>query len=243
MDNIKKTSRNFLFTLIAFILSIVIASLLAYLSVTRWFNEATGIAISFGILLVMLFVTSMFKTRIDRLTNLSYSMRIRKQPGNPMKLNRLYNKEALNSYLTKNDYILFSDDEAHMFYYRLKKDTLKQVFQGYIFEVIVYIKPDQEDYYLDIVDEEIQKLYRGFADEKKRVDKMLITQMKQVDDLTEDEKNKLSEIVFIRTRQGIISTINVGLMPDHEKAVLLYSDLYTPSIYYSYHIDQIRKMV
>lgn len=243
MDEFKRVNRSFLVTLVAFILSIVIASFLAYFAITRMANEASGIAVAFGILIVILFLSSMFKTRIDRITNLSYSVRIRKEPAEPMKLNRLHSKEDLNIYMIQNDFVLFSDDEAHMLYYRLRKDTLKQIFQGYIFEVIVYIKPDQEDYFLEIVDEEIQKLYRGFAAEKKRVDKMLITQMKQIDDLTDEERQKLSEIVFIRTRHGVISTINVGLMPDHEKAVLLYSDRYTPSIYYSYHIDQIRKMI
>ncbi len=140
-------------------------------------------------------------------------------------------------------YTLFSDDEMHTFYYRLKKDEIKQVFRGYMFEVVVFIKDTADEFFLDIVDEEVQKLYAEFSKDKKRVDKMLITQIREIEDLNDVEKEKVKQIVFIRTRQGIISTINVAIVPSAKTAVMLYSDKYSPSMYYTYHVDQIRKMI
>ena len=243
MDEKKQIHRKFVITMISLVLSVAIAITLAIVALLTLENQGTAFAIIFGIMLLMLPVTSFFKSRVDQLTNLSFSARIHASPGNPLTTNRLLTKEGFYNYLNKQDYVLFSDDDIHTFYYRIKKDDIKQMFKGYIFEVVVLIKDSVNEYFLDIVDEEVQKLYREFAKEKKRVDKMLITQIREIEDLNEEEKDKVKQIVFIRTRQGIISTINVAIIRDAKKAVMLYSDKYTPSMYYSYHVNQIKKMV
>ena len=109
-------------------------------------------------------------------------------------------------------------------------------------EVVVYINKDESEFYLEIVNDEINKIKEKLSKEKKTVNRMFITQYKEVDTLDEKTKKSLSEIVFIRTRNHIISTINVGVL-DNELAVMLYSDTYSPSLYYKYHIEQIKDMI
>ena len=115
--------------------------------------------------------------------------------------------------------------------------------RGYILEIVVLIKDNEPEFYLDAVDNEIQKIQDILIKEKRRVDKMLITQVKFIEELDDNTKKQLSEIVFIRTQTNVISTINVGIDLDNSEAIMLYSDQFTPSLYYTYHVDQIKKMI
>jgi hypothetical protein len=72
---------------------------------------------------------------------------------------------------------------------------------------------------------------------------MFITQVKEISSMDEQTKDAIREIVFVKTSVGVVSTINIGLHFPSNKAVLMYSETYSPSLYYRYHIDEIKLFV
>jgi hypothetical protein len=53
----------------------------------------------------------------------------------------------------------------------------------------------------------------------------------------------IKETFFFKTQNSVISTINIALHQESEKAVMFYSDKFSPSLYYTEQIDEIKKMV
>ncbi len=119
MDNRKRIHRQFIITIIGLVISVAIAITVSVLLILNLKNQGTAFAIIFGIMLLMLPVAAYFKNRVDQLTNLSFTARIHANPGKPITVNRTLTKEGFYTYLNKQGYTLFSDDEMHTFYYRL----------------------------------------------------------------------------------------------------------------------------
>lgn len=241
MKNIKSINRRFLLTMATLIIYIGLSIGIIWYVYVYYINQSVTVALI--VLLITLFVISVFRAKLDSLINVSYLIRIRENAGEPLTIQRLKTKEFLNTYLINNDYIKFAESDDHFLYYRTKKDHIKKMLRGYILEIVVYINQDEPEFYIESIDEEVQKLQEMFRKEKKKVEKLLITQLKFIDNLDENVKQQIREIVFMRSQSGIISTINVGLHLDSNKAVLLYSDTYSPSLYYKYHIELIKKLV
>ena len=110
-------------------------------------------------------------------------------------------------------------------------------------EVVVLIHQEGDSFYLDAVDEDIHKIQQEQLKDHKKIDRMFITQIKQIDELNDETRESIKEIVFIKSSIGIISTINVGCHKPSGTAVMLYSDTYSPSLYYKYHIEQIKNII
>lgn len=239
---IKEINRKFLTTLILYILYFVIGiGFLSYGYIETGGGNllVTGIFIFF---LISIFVTSYASNKLNYLTNLSYIIKITEYSAEPLQITRVNDTQGLYLYLENNDFIKFKNDSSHYLFYRLTKDTIKQMFSKYMLEVVVYINKDVPDFYLDQVNDEINDLKDKFHMDKKVVNRLFITQYKEINTLDDKTKKDISEIVFIRTKHNIVSTINVGIFED-ELAVMLYSDTYSPSLYYTYHIDQIKGML
>ena len=92
------------------------------------------------------------------------------------------------------------------------------------------------------VDNEINKLRDELFKEKKK-NHPVNHQIKEIDELDEKTRDMIKEILFIRTKRSIVSTINVGLHRPSKQALMLYSETYSPSLYYKYHIEQIKKII
>jgi hypothetical protein len=199
----------------------------------------TGI---FTFFLISIFFTAYASNKLNYLTNLSYILKITDNSSDPLQVTRVNNTQSFYKYLENNDFVKYKNDSSHYLFYRVTKDKIKQMFSKYMMEVIVYVNKDEPDFYLDKVNQEINDLKDKFLAEKQIINKLFITQYKEVDELDEKTKKDISEIVFIRTKHNIVSTINVGIFKS-ELAVMLYSDTYTPSLYYTYHINQIKDMI
>ncbi len=243
MDDLKRINRKFLGTIIGFIVYILGVTYLIWESYLLFSNSSYAYALTFALLLITLFVISLFRAKLDAIINMSYLVKIRKNAGEPLIIKRLKAKEFLHTYLISNNYTMFAKDVSYVMYYKVEKDHIKKMLRNYILEIVVYINDSENEFYLEIVDEQIQKLQEMLRKEKKKVEKLLITQFKAVDELNEQTKESIKEIVFIRSQSGIISTINVGLHYESNLAVLLYSDTYSPSLYYAYQVAEIKKMI
>lgn len=239
---IKQVNRKFLTTITLYVLFFVIGiGLLAY----GYFETGGGnffVTSIFTFFLISIFITAYTSNRLNYLMNMSYILKISHNSSDPLQITRVNNTQSFYKYLENNDFKKFKNDSSHYLFYRVTKDTIKRVFSKYMMEVIVYINKDETEFYLDQVNQEINDLKDKFLAEKQVINKLFITQYKEIDDLDEKTKKDISEIVFLRTKHDIVSTINVGIF-NSELAVMLYSDTYTPSLYYTYHIEQIKDMI
>ncbi len=243
MDDLKRINRKFLGTIFGFIIYVSSIAFVIWESYLLFSKSSYAYALTFALLLITLFVTSIFRAKLDAIINMSYLVKIRKNAGEPLPIKRLKAKEFLHTYLISNNYIMFAKDSNYDLYYKVEKDHIKKMLRNYILEIVVYINDSSNEFYLESVDEQIQKLQEMLRKEKKKVEKLLITQFKAVDELDNQTKDSIKEIVFIRSQSGIISTINVGLHYKSNHAIMLYSDTYSPSLYYSYQVGEIKKML
>lgn len=243
MSDIKKINRQFLVNLIVFTSIIIVAIAIMIVANVMIENENLEYLIYFPVLIILIFVVSTFKNRIDQISNLSYIIKIRAHQAPSLAMNHTKNIDSFERFIQGMDFIRFSYDNKHTLYYRLYKDDVKKIFKRYILEVIVLVDQKQQGFFLDVVDQEIGKIQQKHLAEQKKINRMIITQIKEVSELDEKTKELIKEIVFFRTNLGIISTINIGLHRSTNSAVMLYSDDYSPSLHYRKHVNLIKKII
>lgn len=200
------------------------------------------VTLTFVFFLLTIFVTSYASDRLTYFMNLSYLHRIYERQGEPLQVTRMHDLSQLTAYLKQHDYKLHKRDQRHAFFYRVKHDHIKKMLAMNILEVVIYLNKDETEFYIDEYNDEINQLKDSLYNQKIKVNRLLITQIKHIDNLDDTTKKQLAEIIFIRTRHNIISTVNIGIL-DNTYAVMEYSDTYSPSLYYTYHIDEIKSMV
>lgn len=243
MNDIKKINRQFLFALISFIVIVLLAATIMVLSGILIENNDVIYMIYFAVLMAMLFVVSTYKNMLERITNTSYIIKIRANQSKPLQLNHLKNFDKMTSVLIAKGYLRFTYDNHHTLFYKISKDSIKRMLRKYMLEVVVLIHQDNDSFYLDAVDEDIHKIQQEQLKDHKKIDRMFITQIKQINELNDETRESIKEIVFVKSSVGIISTINIGCHAPSGTAVMLYSDQYSPSLYYKYHIEQIKKII
>ena len=243
MNDVKRVNQQFLNLLLIYIA--VLVGLI--IGIAASFVFIRNIDIAYGILLivlvVMILITGLFKNRLDQITHMSYLVKIRASQGEPLSIMNMQSFPQVQSVFKKYDYERYQDNETYTIYYKLDKDPIKQIFRNYMLTVMVLIKNQNAEFYLDRVDKEINKLRDEIFKEKKKINRLIITQIKEIKDLDDKTRDEIKEVIFIRTKRLIISTINVGLFQTQKKAVMLYSDTYSPSLYYKYHLDEIKKIL
>ncbi len=239
----KKINHQFFQTLIIYIAVLIVFITGAVLVLIFYPTDGMKYVIIFFEMLVLIFISGIFKSKMDRLTNISYLVKIFSNPGAPLPLSNARYIDKFARKLTDEGFTRFSMDFKHALYYKVNKDFIKKTFSRYMLEVVVVINDVNEPFYLDIVDEEISKIQQEQLKNKVRFDKMLITQVKEILEMNDTTKQAIKEIVFVKTKYSVVSTINVGLHQASSQAIMMYSNDYSPSLYYSYHIDQIKKML
>ncbi len=238
----RKNNFEFIGTIILFVLFFVggITLLTYYYLKTDGSNLVA--MLSFVFLVVAMYVSSIANKRLNFLMNLSYQLKIRDNAGEPIALDKAKAEGSLYRYLAKNKFKKLKQSKSHTSFYRVVDDDVKKIFTQKMLEVVVFIGDDESEFFLDAVDDDINGLKEKLLKDKVKINRLFVTQFRNVDELDDETKRKISEIVFIRTRYNIISTVNVALF-QNELGVLLYSDTYSPSLYYRHHIDQIKKML
>lgn len=243
MSDIKKINRQFLINFISLIVIFVLAVVGILLSFLLIKNQNYAYLIVFIILLLVLILTSLFKNKLDQTINMSYLIRIRANEAPALPIRQLVNFNTAQDLFRQNGFDKYQDNETYVIYYKCEKDHIKQIFRNNILTVMILIKNKNTDFYLSRVDNEINKLRDELFKEKKKINRLIITQIKEINELDDQTRDMIKEILFIRTKRSVVSTINVGLHRPSKKALMLYSENYSPSLYYKYHIEEIKNIL
>lgn len=238
-----RINRLFLIHLIGFIVYVLMSIIALILINLLMEDENIAVLLYFVIILLAILISSFFKTRLERITNLSYVVKIREHQGEPLHIHHAKTPVGLEKQLENLGYQSFRLSDIHHSYYMLYKDRIKRIFSRYVLELIVIIKSSDNEYYLTETDEDIHRIQMIHLKENKKIDRMLITQIRFLDEMNDEMKEKIKEIVFIRTNVAIVSTINIGLHNPSGYAVMLYGKDYSPSLYYKHHLEAIKKFI
>jgi len=198
--------------------------------------------IYFSQLLILLYASYYFKRKLYELINLKYLIHIRETAASPYELNAPLKTLDIERRLLKDGYTQKFSNKRFALYIKVALDNeIRKVFRHHILFAHIVIYNEHSPFYLQEVDDLINDIqYKSQTEDKKRIDRLLITQYKPVKTFNDDVKARINEIIFIKTDKHVISTINVGLLEDPALALMLYSDTYKPSSYYKLHIQSIK---
>ncbi len=237
----KQVNRQFLRWLIGFILIILISVGSGVLILLTNMDDNYKYIFFFIILIALIFVIGYFKNRLAQITNHAYIIKIHEAPAEPIKTYH-GSLESVEKRVLKKDFKLFFSNNHCKLFSRVSRDTIIKTRKRFMLEVVVVVLKGSE-FFLDEVNDQIDKLQSEQHKAKVKIDKLFVTQIKEVKEMTEETKTKIKEIAFIRSQNGVISIVNVGLHFDSEQAIMLYSDTYRPSLYYEYHINLIKDII
>ncbi len=243
MDELKRINKQFTRTYVLYIV-IFIAFLLTAFSIGIWIKDSNIEFMLFLLLIIVLMIVSVyFKSYLDRIQNVAYLVRIMRNASNPIDLNHMRELPIFEAYARQKGFTLFTTGQTFKVFYKADKDHIKSFGRRYILQVLVVLDPTEPIFFSDKADDEINKLNQELLKKKIKVSRMLVTQIKPVDELDDATKNAIKEIVFYRSKREIISVINVAIHKSSNKAVMLYSDTYSPSLYYKYHVEQLKTLI
>lgn len=243
MDELKRINKQFTRTYLLYI-GIFVVFIVAAVTLGLWIEDNNIEFLVFLSLIILLMVVSVyFKSYLDRIQNVSFLIKIMKNASDPIELNHLREFSIFEAFARQKGFVLFSQGKTHKVFYKAEKDHIKSITRRYILEVLVILDESEPIFFSDKADDDINKLNQELLKKRMKVNRMLVTQIKQIDDLDESTKNAIKEIVFFRNKREIISVINVGVHKPSNKAVLLYSDTYSPSVYYNYHVEQLKSLI
>ena len=243
MSDIKKINRKFitLITTFALIALLSIAGVvLAWIYIE---DENTRFFVIVIPIIILLISSTWFKNALDRTINMYYFIRIRNNAGDPISVVKLKPFDRIDEVLLNQGYKLHRNTSNYNLYYKTHKDALSKTSPQHTMSIIVKLTNKEYSYFLDQVDDDVNQLVDEAYKNEQRIRQLYITQIRKEEELTDKIKEAISEIVFIRTKRGIISTINVAIHEKSGKAVMLYSKDYRPSLYYKEHIETIQNIL
>jgi len=243
MNDVKRFNRKFI-AIMVMIFLVVGSAVFGMIAANLWIADSNVQYLVYVASIIFCLVAfGLLQGRMERIMQLGFLARIRAHAGDPLPMDHTLDMDKMDERLKCLGYQFHRRDPDHSLYFRVTKDNIRKTFPKYILEVIVLLNPGVKGFYIDSVDTEIGEIQQAHLKLSKRIDRMLITQIKDVDDLDEKTKDSIKEIIFVRTRYTLISTINVGLYRPRNMAVMLYSATYRPSLYYSRHLEEIRRIL
>jgi len=236
MDAKKTDHKQFLITYISYILLIIATLTVAILSYIYIQSQWTYLII-FSLLFLLVIISYRFKKRLYLIIHQSYLTNIRADVIEPLELTPAVDMIYIQRRLLKEGFKLHYTDQQYVVLTKIEKDDqIRKVFQHYILYVAVLLFHEESSFYQGKVDQLINQIqYDSQTQDKKRIDRLLITQYKPIKTFNDKAKDAINEIIFIKTDRHIVSTINVGLFESPKLALMLMSKTYQPSSYYDLH--------
>lgn len=240
MDVKKKYHKKFLKTYISYIVFIIATISVAILSYIFVQSEWSYVLI-FSLLFLLLAMSYRFKKSLYLIIHESYIENIKEDVMDPIELNDQIDMVSIQRKLLKDGYDLTYTGNDYVLLTKIVKDAyIRKIFQHHILYVAMIAFDDKATFYQQKVDDIINEIqFKSQTEDKKRIDRLLISQYKPIKTFNDQERQRVNEIIFIKTDKHIVSTINIGIVESPHIALMLASKTYRPSSYYQLHIDTI----
>lgn len=239
MDD-KKIASPFLKYYILYIVLIIATVSVAILSYIFIKSQWVYLLI-FTLMFFLLAMSYRFKKKLYLIIHQNYIDQIRNDVIDPIDLKTSLSMIDIQKKLNKQGYKLHYTDPTYVVLTKIEKDDqIRKIFQHHILFVAVIHFDANNAYYQEKVDALINDIqFKSQTEDKKRIDRLLISQFKEVQVFDEKEKASINEIIFIKTDKHIVSTINVGIVENPKIALMLAAKTYRPSSYYDVHLNSI----
>lgn len=153
-----------------------------------------------------------------------------------------FNQDWLNKF-SANGYRLHVDYELFQIWYRFNKSIARKTFvKMQLIEIVTVIKNKSIDLYDSRIEKEYKKLWQRFEKEQ-HLNKQIILQFRQVDDLDDKTKDDLNRIISYREGDNYLITVNCGYYPKTNQVYYLHSNKFSPNAYYRYAVSQIEEII
>ena len=244
MDYNKKIKNKFntlLFLYIFIVLIFIFVTAVIYIYIS---SEWKFIIIFFN-LIVLVYLSYVFKKRIYEVIHRNYIKKIKEDVIDPIELKAKMSNQDLEKAIIKKEYKEYFSNSKIKLFIKIKKDEkIRKVFKHYILYVAIIILNPKLEYYQRKADEIINDIqYKSQTKDKKRIDRILVTQYKNINEFNDEERKSINEIIFIKTDKHLVSTINVGILESPQIALMLVAKKYRPSLYYDLHIEDIKQIL
>lgn len=244
MDYNKKIKTKF-YTTLFFYLFIILIFVFVSLYLYIYVSSEWKYLIIFLNLMILVYLSYVFKKRMYILIHHKYIKKIKEDVDDPVELKYKISNQDLERAIINNDFKENYSNSTFKLFIRIDKDEkVRKVFKHYILNVAIIILNSKSEFYQKKADEIINNIqYNSQVKEKKRIDRILVTQYKKIKEFNDKERNSINEIIFIKTDKHLVSTINVGILDDPKIALMLVSKKYRPSLYYGLHIEAINQIL
>ena len=233
----------FIFYYVSFVLILIIAisvGLLTYI----YMNSNWSFFIIFILLIMLTFFAYYFKKKLYIIIHQNYIFQIRADVLDPIEINKNVTFDTLYEVYKSLHYKLHYHDKQLVVFTHIVHDPIRKVFAHHILNVAVFNLTNKSSFYQEKTDDIINDIqFNSQSKDKKRIDRILITQYQIFDEFTEEVRNQINEILFVKTEKHLVSTINVGVFVHDQIALMLASKLYSPSIYYRLQVDEILHVI
>jgi hypothetical protein len=144
--------------------------------------------------------------------------------------------------ILKKDFIMHAKNSDYSIYYKIEKTSRGKLRKVLYLCAVIFLKDKNLNFYSKVITDEITKLETSLK-EIKRISKKVIIQFKEIDDLSEDTKKEIADVISYMQSNSYYAQINVGLYNKDRNAYFLYSEKKMPSYHYKDAVGLIKELI
>ena len=241
MEENKKLYRRYLIAFITFIVIFMTLIIILFVS-----NISTNLQLSLLllILVLLLIVSIWFRPRLFyHALEISFA-KLKEQAQPPIAVKHELSSKSWLTYLTKKQFSVFQEQESYIVMHRFTQDATTFVTKSPMLEVIIVIRDEKLKFNHPVFAQKINDLEKEYLKTRKiRIVNYSIIQMKYGENLSDEMKEMVDQVVFDKNGNHHVNVINSYYHTQDKTLYFLHSKKYVPTLYYQYVVDLILSLV
>jgi len=238
--DVRKKHTRLLFGLLGYLFVSIAVIVLLFLSSLTTDKKLSLLLV---VLILMLFLAFWFKPRFYYYTQQIKYLNLKKLKNPPLKISSFNLNQIFLAKLTKNAYQIFTDNDRFLVFHRYTQDNDAYVTKKTMLEILIFIKDTTISFQADQINKTINLIEDDYAKKKIKYTNYSIIEIKHSKKVDEANINEVDNITFDVESGRHISVILVYIDQCQQEAHFLYSDLFTPNIYYSYAVNLVKEIL
>lgn len=239
----KKSSKQYKKWLLGFALFTIFMLLLLGLSFLLPIDESYQISIVIVLLLLLITGMLMFKPRLVYYQEIFAYYKLKDKQDPPIKFKYSLFSQSFSDKLLEDGFLRSYSNESFTLYSKYAKDRKEFHLKRSMLIVFVIIKDESMDYQERKIIQRINKLEDALYKEKKRIFNYTVFVAKEGPKLTNEIKESCDNVSFSKVGSRSIININLFFETSSNSSYFLYSDSYSPSIYYRFAVGLLKDII
>ena len=145
----------------------------------------------FLVLIVYMYLITYVQVKLEDIVMRKNNLLIQENQEPPKNIVKALNPATFLKYLADNGFELHVKQDSYSIFYGYDTDPVKKIFKHNLLQIVILIGEDQNEFYLDAVDDEIENIKSMLINDKVKVSTILISQYKAVTSITKKVKEQL----------------------------------------------------